>query len=102
MPKAKGRAKLVCGIVFSALGALGFLLIAVLSTMIETQIHYSYQDDLGTTWYTIGPGYSFSGFIEFFRLKAVVALLGVSLFVGLCLLCAYLWARWEEKHPISE
>lgn len=101
-PKAKGRAKLVCGIVFSALGALGFLLIAVLSTMIKTQITYSYKDDLGTTWYTTGPGYSFSGFIEFFRLKAVVALLGVSLFVGLCLLCAYLWARWEEKHPISE
>ena len=101
-PKAKGRAKLVCGIVFSALGALGFLLIAVLSTMIESQVHYSYQDDLGTAWYTIGPGYSLSGFIEFFRLKAVIVLLGVSLFVGLCLLCAYLWARWEEKHPISE
>ena len=101
-PKAKGRAKLVCGIVFSALGALGFLLIAVLSTMIKSQIHYSYQDDLGKTWYTTGPGYSLSGFIEFFRLKAVVALLGVSLFVGLCLLCAYLWARWDEKHPFSE
>ncbi len=87
---------------FSALGALGFVIIAVLSTMIETQINYSYHDDMGKTWYTVGPGYSFSGFVEFFRLKAVIALLGVSLFVGLCLLCAYFWARWEENHPFSE
>ena len=43
-----------------------------------------------------------TGFLFDSVLMAVVALLGVSLFVGLCVLCACLWARRDEEHPISE
>lgn len=96
-PRRAGRAQLICGIVFSAVGAGGLLVIAVLSSMIKTHVPYTYQRD-GMTWYSSRPGYSFSGLIERYRLQAIVAILAILLCVGLCLLAARLWSRWCRKN----
>lgn len=89
----KGRASLICAIVFSGIGALGLLTICVLSTMIESRIYYTYMDASGSTWYTSGAGYSLEGFIEVYRLQALLVLLGLCLAAGVCLFLARGWKR---------
>lgn len=92
-PKKK-RAGLICGIVFSSIGALGLLAIFILSTMIESVHYYTYQDANGSTWYTSGPGYSLEGFIEVYHLQALLAVFGVCLAVGVCIFLCRLWKRF--------
>lgn len=84
MPK-KHTALLVWGAVLSGLGTLGFAVIWVLSTMIEGFVDCVTQDEYGNTWYTMESGYSFSGFVEKYRLEAVLIICGVLLAVGLLL-----------------
>ena len=78
---------LMLGTVLSAVGALGFTVMWVLSTMIKTwddSVVYSVDD--GTVVHTLGCDYSLGGFIEFYRLEAVCVVLGVLLAAGISLL----------------
>lgn len=83
--KRTSKVLLISGIVTGSIGALGILVIWVLSTMFR-----SYEDtaitnlDTGETIWQYSDGYSFSGFVEMHRLQA---LLGIFVF---CLLAAAL------------
>ncbi|MDD7647343.1 MAG: helix-turn-helix domain-containing protein [Ruminococcus bromii] len=91
--KPKYTALLVLGTVLSAVGALGFTVIWVLSTMIETWAASATTSADGVTTYTCGGGYSFAGFVDFYRLEAVCVVLGVLLATGILLL---VW-RWYRR-----
>lgn len=102
--KPKHTALLVVGTVLSALGVLGFAVIWVLSTMIEGFAESMTVDINGMDWhYTAGSGYSFSGFMERYRLQAVCILLGAALIAGMLLLVLRhckrhkLWIDWRDE-----
>ena len=97
--KPKYTASLVLGTVLSAVGALGFTVMWVLSTMIKTwdaSVIYSVDD--GTVVHTMGCDYSLGGFIEFYRLEAVCVVLGVLLAAGVLLLIWRGYKRQTRQH----
>ncbi len=71
--------------------------IAVLSSMIESWVDTAYQEN-GTTWYTIGPGYSFTGFVEKFRLGALLWVFGMLIAASL----VFLWIWWGKRQSEAE
>lgn len=89
-----GKGLFIASCITGGLGALGFLVIAVLSSMIQSMVPYSYEEG-GMTWYSTRPGYSFQGFIETYRLEAILWICGGLLIIGLLLF----WGWWSKKHP---
>lgn len=96
--KEPHTALLILGTVFSALGALGFAVIWVLSTMIESFADSQTTNlSTGETWYTYGPGYSFGGFVERYRLEAILVLCGVCIVLGICFFVARFCKRRNKS-----
>lgn len=96
-PAPLGRAQRIVGWILTGLGGLGMLTLWVLSTMIESRVDASYVDDAGRTWYTTANGYSLSGFIETYRLQAIVGLCTFFLAAGLSLLLWQLHRRRDAQ-----
>lgn len=95
--KGRGAGWLITAAVTGGLGGMGFLAIAVLSSMIESWVDTAYQEN-GTTWYTIGPGYSFTGFVEKFRLGALLWVFGMLIAASL----VFLWIWWGKRQSEAE
>lgn len=89
--KKRGIGWLITAAVTGGVGGLGFLVVAILSSMIESRVDITYQEN-GTTWYTSGPGYSFTGFVEKYRLGALLWVFGTLIAAAL----VFLWV-WLEK-----
>lgn len=90
--KKPGKGYLIAASITGGLGALGFLVIAVLSSMIVSFADSAYTDANGMTWYTSGSGYSFTGFVEKYRLGALLWVFG-----GLLLIGGILFYIWYQK-----
>ena len=96
--KKPGKGYLIAASITGGLGALGFLVIAVLSSMIESFESSAYTDANGMTWYTTGSGYSFTGFVEKYRLGALLWVFGGLLLIGGILFC--IW--YQKRKPKDE
>lgn len=94
---ARHTAVLVVAIVLTSLGALGNLVIWVLSTMIQSYFPSATTDNLGQTWYTDLPGFSYGGFVERYNLQAIVFLLCFSLVIGLFLFYVRHCLRQDDR-----
>jgi len=92
-PQRRKRAKWIAGWILTGLGSLGYLVLWVLSTMIESYEDYSYLDRDGVVWYSIRDGYSWAGFVDRYRLEALLWILGILLAAGLLLLLG----QWLDK-----
>ena len=93
--KKTSRGLLIAGCILSGIALAGHLTIWVLSTMIPSFYDAAAADEHGNIWYTTATGFSYSGFIEKYRLFAVVGILWVLLIAGLLLLGWYYY-RWKE------
>lgn len=93
LPQRRERAKWIAGWILTGLGSLGYLVLWVLSTMIESYEDYSYLDRDGVVWYSIRDGYSWAGFVDRYRLEALLWILGILLAAGLLLLLG----QWLDK-----
>ena len=91
-PQRRERAKWIAGWILTGLGSLGYLVLWVLSTMIISYEDYSYLED-GVVWYSIRDGYSWAGFVDRYRLEALLWILGILLAAGLLLLLG----QWLDK-----
>lgn len=89
-----GNGLLIASCITGGLGALGFLVIAVLSSMIEVYGTITTYEG-GNTHYTSGWTYSFTAFVETYRLEAILWICGGLLIIGLLLF----WGWWSKKHP---
>ena len=89
----KTAPRMIAGWILTGVGSLGYLILWVLSTMIKSYENYSYKDRDGVVWHSIRDGYSWEGFVDRYRLEALLWILGGMLVVGLCML---LW-KWIEK-----
>lgn len=89
------RGLLIAGCILSGIALAGHLTIWVLSTMIPSSYDAATVDAHGNRWYTTATGFSYSGFIEQYRLFAVVGILWVLLIGGLLLLGWYYY-RWKK------
>ena len=85
---------LIAASVTGGLGALGFLVIAVLSSMIQVYTTITEREG-GNIRYTSGWTYSFRGFVEEYRLGALVGIFGILLFAGA--LCFWGWVASRKK-----
>lgn len=92
--KRRGKGLLISAAITGGLGALGFLVVAVLSTMILSNVAATYIDDNGKRWYTTGVGYSFAGFVEKYRLQALLWVFGGLLAAAAILV--FLWWLFRE------
>lgn len=92
--KRWGKGLLISAAITGGLGALGFLVVAVLSTMILSNVAATYIDDNGKRWYTTGVGYSFTGFVEKYRLQALLWVFGGLLAAAAILV--FLWWLFRE------
>lgn len=92
--KRRGRGLLISAAITGGLGALGFLVVAVLSTMIRSNVDATYIDENGRIWYTSGVGYSFAGFVEKYRLQALLWVFGGLLAAAAILV--FLWWLFRE------
>ena len=72
---------------------MGFLVIAVLSSMIEIWWTITTRNEEGGVTYTSGWTYSFIGFVEKYRLQALLWIFGLLLVTALLLL----WGWWEKR-----
>ena len=91
--KRQGRGLLIAASITGGLGALGFLVIAVLSSMIEIWWTITTRNEEGGVTYTSGWTYSFVGFVEKYRLQALLWIFGLLLVTALLLL----WGWWEKR-----
>lgn len=90
--KVAGKGFLIAACITGGLGLLGFLVIAVLSSMIEVYgTIVTHQD--GITHYTGGWTYSFTAFVETYRLQAILWILGILTVIGF-----FLFWNWLEKY----
>ncbi len=92
--KRRGKGLLISAAITGGLGALGFLVVAVLSTMIQSTVDATYADENGRIWYTSGVGYSFAGFVEKYRLQALLWVFGGLLAAAAILV--FLWWLFRE------
>jgi hypothetical protein len=76
---------MISGIITGSIGTLGLVVIWVLSTMIKSFEESFSKDSTGRVTYHFGAGYSFSGFVEKYRLQALVGICVFCLFVALLL-----------------
>jgi len=77
------------GIICASIGFLGNITLLVLSTMIRVPVTKSYLASDGSTHYYGGGdvlGYSFWGFIEEYRLMAILIAATILLLIGILLL----------------
>lgn len=99
--KKAGRGLLIAGCILSGIALAGHLTIWVLSTMIPSFYDAVSADEHGNIWYTTGTGFSYSGFIEKYRLFAVVGILWLLLVLGAALLLWYYY-KWKESRVEKE
>ena len=76
---------MISGIITGSIGTLGLVVIWVLSTMIKSFEESFSKHSTGRVTYHFGAGYSFSGFVEKYRLQALVGICVFCLFVALLL-----------------
>lgn len=82
--KNTGRLWLAVSAALSSAGALGLLVIWVLSTMIQSGFSSAASDGINV-WYTNDLPYSFSGFVQMYRLNALVGIFCFCLTAGILL-----------------
>ncbi len=102
-PAAKrtaGRGMLIAAAITGGLGALGMLVIAVLSSMIAVYGTIVIRNG-GNVRYTSGWTYSFTQFVEKYRLWALVGIFGVLIAVGLLLFWSWFDKRRGKKPPAA-
>lgn len=80
--KHASRIWIVVSAILSSVGLLGLMVIWVLSTMIQSGFSSAVSDGVNV-WYTNDPFYSFSGFVQMYRLNALVGIFCLCLFAGL-------------------
>lgn len=95
--KPARRAARIAGWAMAAFGALGLLVIWMLSTMIPSYERYSYTAPDGTGVLGNRTVYAFDHFVETYRLGAVVFLLALCLCTGMAVL---LW-RWYKNRQAA-
>lgn len=103
-PKKMARkGLLIAACITGGLGLLGFLVIAVLSSMIKVYGTIVTRPN-GTIRYTSGWTYSFTAFVETYRLQAILWILGILTVIGLLLfwnwLDKYLQSKKTEENTI--
>ncbi len=87
--KFHNKVKMIVGIVCASIGFLSNTTMLILSTMIQVPVTKKYVDNGGRSYYYGGGdvlGYSFWGFIEKYRLMAILLISVILLVVGLILL----------------
>ena len=84
--KRTNKGLVISAIVTGSLGTLGLVVIWVLSTMIKSFEESFSSDSTGRVTYHYGAGYSFAGFVEKYRLQALVGIFVFFLFVAVVLL----------------
>lgn len=94
--KMAGKGFLIAACITGGLGLLGFLVIGVLSSMIEVYGTITTHQD-GITRYTSGWTYSFSAFVETYRLQAILWILGILTVIGFFLFWNWLEKYWKTK-----
>ena len=62
--------------------------------MIQSTVAATYADENGRIWYTSGVGYSFAGFVEKYRLQALLWVFGGLLAAAAILV--FLWWLFRE------
>lgn len=87
-----GKGFLIASCITGGLGLMGFLVIAVLSSMIEVYGLITSHSN-GTTRYTSGWTYSFTQFVEEYRLQAILWICGILIMAALM----FLWCWWEKR-----
>lgn len=80
--KPKGKGLLIAAAITGGLGALGLLVIAVLSSMFPVYGTITERNG-GNVHYTSGWTYSFTQFVETYRLWALAGIFGVLIAAGL-------------------
>ncbi len=84
--KRTNKRLVISAIVTGSLGTLGLVVIWVLSTMIKSFEESFSSDSTGRVTYHYGAGYSFAGFVEKYRLQALVGIFVFFLFAAAVLL----------------
>lgn len=96
-PRVPRRAQMAVGWSLSGLGALGLLIIWVLSTMIVS--YHQVQEQTGPNSFEVWdvPGYSFDGFIAQYNLQALLGIC-VSLLIAGAALLLWRWYKLRQMH----
>ncbi len=98
--KPKGKGLLIAAAITGGLGALGLLVIAVLSSMFPVYGTITERNG-GNVHYTSGWTYSFTQFVETYRLWALVGIFGVLIAAGLLLFWGWFDKRHGKKTPFA-
>lgn len=96
--KSHGRARRIAGIASIAAGALGNLVIYVLSTMIRVPVPGMVRDADGMVKYVWDgrQGYSYKYFVDEYRLDAILTILALLILGGAAVLL------WEKRNIVRE
>lgn len=97
----RARTAIITGSILSGIGALGFVVLWVLSTMLPAYIQYTGPTEEDPVTGNMYQGawemvvYELPAFVSCYRLEAICWILGVMLITGIIVL---LWGLWK-RHP---